>query len=372
MSKDVRTEPAAREHSADHGTATSEDSDFISLRDILVMILRHRWSVAIFVVLVTLAAGIFFICQPRAYEAEGYIQVIAPVSIEGRVDQTLYETMIASHLHRLPSAFIAKNVATVLKAEGIETTALDLSRRMKITRPPKTDLIRLQIADKSPDSALAIIRHWIELYQESIQNNNVRTTLSQVRLLLKIAQSDTMEKQAAVDQLKARALQTASLITVSRAVDDRQLWNDLSQKAAPDAEYLKKLADVHIKGQEPSAEYINLKHMLVNAEQLLSVVQARRNFYRNVERLLEERSDINTNKQLKPAKPSVDDSKEDEAELYVQTILKSMEIVQFGEPGLIFSGRGVLKKTALVFVGALVLACLVAYFEEWGRGLLSS
>ena len=124
------------------GNVSSED-DFISLRDILAMILRHRWPIAIVVLVVTVAAGIFFLMQPRVYQAEGYLQVIAPVSLEGNVDKNLFETMIISHLQRASSAFLAKNVAAVLKTDGIDITPLELSRKIKITRPPKTDLIRL-------------------------------------------------------------------------------------------------------------------------------------------------------------------------------------------------------------------------------------
>ncbi len=366
MPTDCRPNAADAARPAGQGSAAAE-ADMISLREILVMILRHRWPIAIFVLLVTAAAGVFFLCQPRVYMAEGCVQVIAPVSLEGRVDQGLFETMIVSHLQRISSAFLAKNTATELQAAGITITPLELSRRVKITRPPKTDLIRLMVTDKSPETALAVIRLWIGLYQESIQKNNIRTALSQVRLMSKLAQSEAMEKQAAADQLKAQALQTSPLVTVSRAVDDRQLWNDLTQAAATNAEVMKKLSEVHIKGQELNAEYIHLKNMLFAAEQVASVAKARRDFYREVERLLEARA--NTGAQAPDAAVERRDS---EADLYVQTILKSTEVIQFGEPGLLAGSRGALKKTALVFAGALLLACLVAYVEEWGRGLLSS
>lgn len=347
----------------------SPQDEFLSLRDILVMILRHRWPIAIFVLLATLAAGILFFIQPREYQAEGYLQVIPLVSLEGKVDKDLFEAMIISHLQRVSSAFLAKNVAAELDAEGIHIVPLDLKKKIKITRPPKTDLIRLVAGETSPDKAMAIVRQWIRLYQASIQNNNIRTALSQIHLLLKQAQSDTMEKQAAVDKLKARVAETASLVTVSRAVDDRQLWSDLAQKTAPDTESLKKLSEIHIKGQEQSAEYINLKIALINTEQLLSSAQARRNFYQDVERMLEARANANGNDK---GKKSEGESKDSEAELYVQTILKSSEIIQFGEPGLISASRGALKKTALVFVGALFLACAGAFLGEWGKGILSS
>jgi len=356
-------------HPSQSADALPPEEDFLSLRDILVMILRHRWPIAIFVLLATLAAGIYFIIQPREYKAEGYLQVIPPVSLEGKVDRDLFETIIVSHLQKVSSAFLAKNVADALKTNGIEITPIALSRNIKITRPPKTDLIRLVAGEKSPDNAIHIVRHWIRLYQESVQKNNIRATLSQVHLLLKQAQSDTMEKQAAVDKLKSQADQTASLVTVSRAVDDRQLWSDLAQKTAPDKESLKKLSEIHIKGQEQSAEYINLKITLNNAEQLLSSTRAKRAFYQDVERMLDARASANGNDKVKK---SEGESKDSEAALYVQTILKNSDIIQFGEPGLISASRGALKKTAVVFVGALFLSCFCAFLYEWSKGILSS
>jgi len=350
------------------GNVSSED-DFISLRDILAMILRHRWPIAIVVLVVTVAAGIFFLMQPRVYQAEGYLQVIAPVSLEGNVDKNLFETMIISHLQRASSAFLAKNVAAVLKTDGIDITPLELSRKIKITRPPKTDLIRLVAGEKSSDNALLIVRHWISLYQVSVQKNNIRAALSQIHLLLKKSQSDTMEKQAAVDKLKSQADQTASLVTVSRSVDDRQLWSDLAQKVPPDSEALKKLSEIHIKGQEQSAEYINLKITLNNAEQLLSTALAKRTFYQDVEQMLDARASANGNDKVKKSEGS---AKGSEAELYVQTILKSSDIIQFGEPGLISAKRGALKNTVLAFVVVLFLSCFCAFLYEWGKGILSS
>jgi len=61
-----------------------------------------------------------------------------------------------------------------------------------------------------------------------------------------------------------------------------------------------------------------------------------------------------------------------EAELYVNMLLKSSEIIQFGEPGLVSSTRGALKKTTLFFIVSLGLACFGAFMCEWGKGLLSS
>lgn len=361
----VETQPMAT-----LGTGIPSPEEFLSLRDILIMILRHRRAIFLFVLLATLAAGIFFITRPRQYAAEGYLQVIAPLSPEGRVDRELFETMIASHLQKASSAYIGKNVAVLLNNQGIQIAPLELEKQIKITRPPKTDLVRLVAGAASVDKALLIVRLWIREYLASIQKNNIYAALSQTRFLLKQAQSDLMEKQATVDKMRAQVAQSSPLITLSRAVDDRQLWSDLTQPAAPVPEALKKLSEIHIKGQEQSEEYINLKMAMLSSEQALSSVLARRNLYQEVERILEAKVALNgsfVDGKLAPTNATISES-----ELYINTLMKSSEIVQFGEPGLISSARGALKKTGLFFLASLGLACLCAFTCEWGKGLLSS
>lgn len=360
--------PAVNASGADSAEA-GQTEDFLSLRDILIMILRHRRAISVFVLLVTLAAGIFFVTRPRQYAAEGYLQVIAPVSPEGRVDKELFETMIASHLQKASSAYIAKNVATLLSDQGLKIAPLELEKQIKIIRPPKTDLIRLVAGGSSADKALLIVRLWVREYLASIQKNNIHAALSQTRSLLKQAQSDLMEKQATVDQMRAQVAQSAPLITLSRSVDDRQIWNDLGQKAAPDPEALKKLSEIHIKGQEQSEEYINLKKEMLVAEQALSAVLARRNLYQEVERILDAKIAFAGVPQTD--RTASTNAAASEAELYVNVLMKSSEIVQFGEPGLISSSRGALKKTGLFFLASLAVACFGAFLCEWGKGLMS-
>jgi len=353
------------------GTGVTPPEEFLSLRDILVMILRHRKAIALVVLLSTLAAGIFFITRPKPFKAEGYLQVIVPVSPEGRVDKELFETMIVSHLQKISSAYIAKNVSVLLNNQGVQIASLGLEKQIKITRPPKTDLIRLLARETSADRALLIVRLWIREYLASIQQNNIYSALSQIRSRLKQAQSDLMEKQAVMDKMKAQVAQTAPLITLSRAVDDRQIWNDLTQPVTPTPEALKKLSEIHIKGQEQSEEYINLKTAMLKTEQALSAVLAQRDLYQEAERILEAK--ISANGPDKGVQSVTEGKKSSsEAELYVNMLLKSSEIVQFGEPGLISAARGALKKTGLVFLASLALACLGAFMCEWGKGLLSS
>ena len=350
--------------------AAGGTEEFLSLRDILIMILRHRRAIAVVVLLATLAAGIFFITRPRQYAAEGYLQVIPPLSPEGRVDKELFETMIASHLQKVSSAYIAKNVATLLNNQGIQITPLELEKQIKITRPPKTDLIRLLARETSADKALLIVRLWVREYQASIQQNNIYSALSQIRSQLKQVQPSLMEKQAIVDKISAQVSQTAPLITLSRAVDDRQLWNDLTQPVAPAPEALKKLSEIHIKDQEQSKEYINLKTTMLTNELALVTVLTQRDLYQEAERMLEAKTALNGTYQADKTVPT--NAAPSEAELYVNTLMKSSDIVQFGAPGLISAARGALKKTSLFFLASLTLACLCAFTCEWGKGLLSS
>ena len=351
------------------GTAAANaPEEFLSLREIMSMILQHRRAIALFVLLATLAAGIFFFTRPRQYKAEGYLQIIPPVSLEGCVDKESFETMIASHLQKASSAYIARNVAVQLNKQGLKITPLALEKRIKITRPPKTDLIRLVAEATSADETLLIVRQWVREYLESIQKNNIYATLSQARQLLKQAQSEMMEKQATVNTMRAQVAQSSPLITLSRAVDDRQLWGDLTQKAEPDAETLKKLSSIHIKGQEQSEEYIKLKGAMLVIEQALASSLARRDFYKAVARILENR--ITLNGSYKPDMTPAGEAAS-EAELYVDSIMKISDIIQFGEPGLISATRGALKKTGLFFLAALGSACLCAFICEWGKGLLA-
>ena len=342
--------------------------EFMSLRDIVSMILRHRRAISLFVLLATLAASVFFFTRPRQYQAEGYLQIIPRVSPGNNVDKELFETMVASHLQKASSAYIAKNVSSRLNKHGLQITPLALEKHVKITRPPKTDLIRLVTARPSADEALLILQQWVHEYLESIQKNNIYTALSQSHQLLKQAQAEMMEKQATVNAMQAQIAQSSPLITLSRAVDDRQLWGDLTQKTEPDAETLKKLSAIHIKGQEQSKEYINLKLAMLKAEQDLASALARRDLYQAVAHILEGK--IALNGSYKPDITPIGKTAS-EAELYVNTIVKSSEIIQFGEPGLIAATRGALKKTGLFFLAALGSACLCAFIYEWGKDLLA-
>ena len=344
----------------------AQAEEFLSLREIIIMILRHRWKITAFVALVTIIAAVFFLLSPRVYKAEGYLQVVPPVDTEGRVDKNLFETTIISHLQRVKASFVAKRVANILKGQEIDINVIVLQQKVNIMRPAKTDLIRIVAGSSSPDTAVSIVNNWLRQYLDSVSDNYVIIALSQVRALLKKSQRDIAEKQGAVAQLKKNASEVEPLITLSKAVDNSQLWKELADNVKRDS--LKSLSDIHIKGQEESTEYVDLKSVLLIADKNLASALANRAFYQEVEHILEARA--NGVSLQEKDKSAIDSEHLSDAQGYVNILLKSHEIIQFGEPALMSSARGALKKTSLVFVVSLFLACFCAFTVEWLKGVV--
>jgi hypothetical protein len=339
--------------------------EFISIREIIQKILMHQRAIAVFVSLVTLAAGIFFFLSPKEFEAECYVQVIPPVTQDGRVDKEMFETMIVSYLQRASSAFILTNLSNNLNKQGMQIEPPELDKKITIKRPPKTDLIRVTATAPSMEQSLQLVDHWVREYLGSIKKNNIYLALTKVRSQLREAQSELMEKEATVERLRSKVAQTEPLITVSRAVDDRQLWSDLTGKALPDQEKLKRLSEIHIKGQEKNEDYINLKKALMESEQALAAVSAKRDLFFEVERLIETQTNMHEHDTRLNAQGLEDKRPPSVAERYLTMLVKGSEVVQFGEPGLVSTSKGVLKKTGLVFLSSMVLACFFAFMHAW-------
>ncbi|MFC1460935.1 Wzz/FepE/Etk N-terminal domain-containing protein [Verrucomicrobiota bacterium] len=336
------------------------EDDFLSLRDMIVMILRHRRTIGIFVLVITLLAGGYFFFGPRTYQAEGYLQVIPPVSAEGKVDQDLFDTVIISHLHRIQSAFIAEHVASILAGEGYEIDTLDLQEKVNISRPPKSSVIRVEGSGRSGEKALMTVREWIKYYLKSMVENNMTIAMSQVRTMLRDAQVEMMEKQRSVEQLKSQAAKIGPLITVSRAVDDQQLWKELAENIEPKS--LKKLSGIHIKEQEQNEGYVKLQEVLWETDQEMGSLLGRCSFLKDVERILDAKA---SNKTLKEPGPGESSKRSENARMYAEMLLQSSDIFQFGEPALMSTARGSLFKTGIVFVCSLVFACFCAFLVEW-------
>jgi pyoverdine/dityrosine biosynthesis protein Dit1 len=177
-------------------------------------------------------------------------------------------------------------------------------------------------------------------------------------------QSELMEKQATTDKLRMQVAQIEPLVTLFRAVDDRQLWSDLTRKGGPDPEAIKKLSEIHIKSQEQSKEYIDLKVILTKAEQELSAAQSKRDFYKLAERILENKI-TKTTFDRKHDEIAVDNKLLLEAQFYVDIMIKNVQVIKFGEPALIYSSQGILVKTSLFFLSSFLLCCFCAFIYEW-------
>lgn len=332
--------------------------DFISFSEILGMILRHRRKIFVLVMLVTIVTAVFSFLSPRQYQAEGFLQVIMPATM----DQTGFETTIISHLQTIRSAFLAKEVADVVNAKLAGTadagiSPIALQNCIKITRPPKSYLITVTGSFSSPDKAILIVQTWIQKYLASIRKNNVDVALGQMRLLLKNAQSGLIESQAKTDQLKERAEQTKPFIDLTRGIDNTQLWRELGESVPADK--LKSLSNIHIRDQIQNDDYVAVKTMFYNADQTRAANMANRNFLQDAVKYLEYKAGQLNNHSVGAANYSSN------AVEFTETMLKTTDIIEVGEPALKSSSRGALRKTAIAFFASLVAASFCAYLCEW-------
>lgn len=333
--------------------------EFISFSEMARMILKHRWKIAAFTIVITIIAAVFSLLAPRQYKAEGFLQVIPPTSaMDEKVDQASFETIIISHLQTIQSAFIAEEVAAALSTGAVKITSFTMSQTVKITRPPKSNLIVLTASLSSPDQAVAVIKIWIKKYLASTRKNNINVALSQVRLALKKTQAGLMEVQAKSDQMKTRAEQTKPLIDLARGIDDNQLWRELGENAP--AEKLKNLSQIHIKGQEQSGEYLTVKTMLYNVDQILVAAVANRDFLQDVEGYLEYKARQLDSHSVDPANQFSSNAVQ-----FAETMIKTTDVIEVGAPALKSSARGTLRKTAFAFFISLVAASFCAYLCEW-------
>jgi len=334
--------------------------DFISLSEIVRMILRHRRKIAVFVLLVTAVSAVFFFLSPRQYMAEGFLQVIPPATpVDEKIDQASFETTIISHLQTIQSAFMAGEVASEVSTGAVKISSAVIGRSVKIIRPPKSNLIVLTTSSKSPDQAVAIIRTWIKKYLASMYKNNINVALCQIRLLLKKAQAGLMENQAKADLLRMRAEQIKPLVNLERGIDNTELWRELGENAS--AERLKNLSQIYIKGQEQSDEYLTVKTMLYGVDQTLAAAVANCRFLQEVESYLEYKARQIENHTVvtEPAQISSN------AVQFAETMLKSTDLIEVGQPALKSSARGAMRKTAMAFFISLIVASFCAYLREW-------
>jgi hypothetical protein len=94
-------------------------------------------------------------------------------------------------------------------------------------------------------------------------------------------------------------------------------------------------------------------------DQALAAVTANRNFLRDVEKYLEYKTSQVNDQSVVAANVSSN------AVEFAETMLKTTDVIEIGEPALKGSARGALRKTAIVFFISLVAASFCAYFCEW-------
>jgi uncharacterized protein involved in exopolysaccharide biosynthesis len=327
------------------------------------MILRHRRVIAVVVFLATAISAVYYILAPRQYKAEGFLQVIPPItSIDEKVDQMAFETIIISHLQAIQASFIAREVAEAINkqpgaATKVEITPMDLQKKIKVIRPPKSYLITLEGTYSSPDMATMLVKTWIEKYLFAIRKNNANVALCHVRSLLKKAQVELIENQAKVNQLMSRAEQLKSLVDLSRGINDTQLWREISENVSRDK--LNNLSKIHISDQEQSKDFIALKEALYEVDQDFAAAKGSSDFLRGVEKYLEYRAG-----QVDKRPDSALDTSSNTVE-FAETLLNTTDIIELGLPALKYTSKGVLRKTLIAFFASLLLASFAAYLREW-------
>jgi hypothetical protein len=324
---------------------------------VFLKVVTKKWKkIAAFVIGVTaLAAILFLLILPRNFEAEGYLQVIPlPSTADVKND---FEAAILSHLSKIQSAYTADEASKFLKQKyNLNIDNLKLQKLVTINRPPKSNLIRIVARTCiSQEAAQLIVTAWIERYLAIAQQNNINTALFNIRNSIRQCQTLINNQQGKVNELRNQAAKISPLITVTRSIDETELWRILVDK--PTKETLKSAEDLKIKGEEESKEYIAMKTMLYDAEQQLASAKNNLTILQEVEKIL----------QMKSAgvdMPSSTSFSSNAVEM-AETLIKTSDIIPVGQPALLKSKRGILMYTLMVFVGSAVMAFLIVYLREF-------
>ncbi len=337
-----------------------DNDSFLSLREILQMVFRHKGKIAVFTLVVTAAAATFFFLQPRTYKAEGLFQVM-PLQTQERVDRDLFENSILTHLEFIKSPLVAGRVAAELEKQGIAITISRLSKDVECRRPPKTSLICITASDESPKKAALIAQCWMDEYMKIVTENNIQKAMFNVRNLIKDTHDKGLEKMARAQEMRIQAEKIANdrLVTVSRSVDDGELWKQLAENA--DEAALKRLAGIQLKSEQINNEYLMVKNALLAAEQDARATLSHGDFYKQVIVSLKGRA---AGAAAGNEQPGATNSSP-EVESYIQTLLNASDIVLSGQAAMLPERRGALMKTAIAFAASLFAACMLAFLIEW-------
>lgn len=344
------------------GIPGRDDSEsLLSLREILQMVFRHKGKIAAFTLVVTAAAAGFFLLRPLTYQAEGMFMVM-PFQANDRTNKDLFENSILSHLEYIKSPLVCSRVAAALGRQGIAIENISLLRSVKCKRTPKTSVIRVTASAAEPETAVLIAQAWMDEYMKSVTESKIQKELSNVRNMIKDYHDKSLEMKARAEEMRIQAAKVENdrLITVSRSVDDTELWNKLSE-TNNEAE-LKRLSGIQLKSQAINSEYMLVKNALLAAEQDARSALSHDDFYKQVVVSLQSRASHAAGPDNKAAGAT---NSSPEVESYIQTLLDARDIVALGQAALLPASRGALKNTALVFAFVLFTSCLLAFLKEW-------
>ncbi len=334
-----------------------DDYEFLSMADLVRMIWRHRWKIFVVTFLAAAATAIIVFVRPRGYESTAMLQVVPEYARDGRVDRDLFETAVLSHLEVAQSPVIA---FSVLKQLHSDDTLAELMRHVKITRPPKTSLIRIVARAENEGKALETSSLWVKEVLATVDKKNIEKAQIFVRISIKELQDDWIKQTAAAEDVRARAehMQGERLVTVERSVDNNVLWRDLAAGASHND--VSKMTNLFLKSQEMNAEYLDIKRQLTTAEQSAAAARAAREFYQATLGVLNTYLDA----EGQGATATVSNVS-DEVVQYVDALSKARDILPMGESIVSLARRGALKKIVMAAFGAFAAACLLAFFVEW-------
>lgn len=336
-----------------------DDQEFLSMADIIRMLYRHRGKIILFMVLVCIITAAFVFSRPAGFESYVSLQIVSEAAKDGRVDKEQFETAILSHLELIQSPLVAAGVKAKLTIpEAFE----ELKNRVKITRPPKTSIIRILVEDRTEERALEIARLWCNESLSIVDQKNLEKAQIFVRNRIKELQDDWISFRAAAADARARAqrMQGDRLLTLERSVDDNVLWRDLT--AGVSQAGAARMTNLFLKSQEINMEYLNVQQQLALVEQQEATARSMREFYQNSLDIIEARLDL---KNFDASTQSQEDEQRKDARLYVNVLAKTRDIMPMGDAVVYPAKRGALKKIAIAGFGAFFAASFIAFLFEW-------
>lgn len=348
--------------------------DFLSLADLVRMVWRHRLMIIVITVIAALVAGIPAMLKPRPWQASCLMEVMPEYTRDGRVDRDLFDTTIMTHLEAAKSPMIAMRVLQRKDKPAQGLSLSSLTRKLKVSRPPKTSTIECKISLADREDALFYAGAWREECLREITRRAMEKSLLFARGRLRDTQEDWLKHTAAVDEARKNAERLANdrLISVSRSVDDVVLWQDLVKKS--DAESVSRMTNLYLKTEEINHEYLNAKNRLAAAgEQAAGAIKSRA-FYTHLVRELDAKLSRENGESTAPVpgqetpEEKIDDVENDARE-YVESLMKAREVIALGEPVVYPGSSGASKKIGVAVLGALVIGCAISFLWEWGKQL---